>query len=71
MKIELCLHKRKRMPMLKGKCKKCFEIILQKVGKCKREKKMINERNRKGKSKSKSRKWVYHKRRNDPWSDYL
>ena len=57
------------MPMLKGKCKKCFEIILQKSRKMQKRKKMINERNRKGKSKS--RKWVYHKTRNDPWSDYL
>ena len=56
------------MLMLKGKCEKCFEIILQKVGKCKKKKK-INEEN--GKGKSKSRKWVYHKTRNDPWSDYL
>ena len=70
MKIELCLHKRKRMPTVKGKCEKYFKIILQKVGKCKKKKMMmINEKIRKGKSKS--RKWVYHKTRNDPWSDYL
>ena len=35
------------MPMLKGKCEKCFEITLQKIGRCKKKKKGLEKKEKK------------------------
>ena len=41
------------MPMLKGKCEKCFEITLQKVGMCKWKQERLKKNEEKEKPKNK------------------